>query len=280
VPDKDKTKDKATFGELLDALIGVASHRMPEQHVRGVYFAQRLKVNTFRFSSMRSGRVPVNDHILAVIIDMFGIGDRVDFRIFYEPTVDAFLARLKEAGVGTYGANQRHGLCQLLFNASRDSPYSIRFSQIVGPPPARGPLGILERKPNQLQVLKIGSQVKIACSGPEGRNLIVLSANPEAEVSVLMPSLLAPATRYPGKLVTLPTSDDYSFIDVKNDPNRHRLYALWTDDQVAALLRQRLDLDKDADDLDDRTAGAMARLISAEPEARRAVAARDYVVER
>lgn len=281
----DQSERKATFGDKLDALIGVVGHRMPASHVTGVYLAEQLGITPPQFTRKRKGHTPVNERELSIIIDVFKVGAQVDFRIFHEPDVDSFLLRLKEAGVGTYGASQRYSLCQLLYNSSRRSGHSVRFSRVVAPPARRGPLGLREDADDGRPVLRIGGRVNIECAGPEGRNLIVVtttlvSASREPEISVLMPSLFAPETRIEGRTVVLPTARDFEAFDVTSDPGDHRLYAAWADDQVVERIRENLDPLYGVKNMDDRTAGAVAALISAVPGERRAVAACDYVVER
>lgn len=272
--------DDTTFGAKLDALIGVVGHRVPASHVTGVFLAERLKVSPEQFSRKRTGNAAVNERDLCVIIDLFGIGSQVDYRVFQEPNVAALLDRLKEAGVGTYGANQRYGLCQLLYNASRGSRCSVRFSRIINPRSVRGPLGLAANNTAGGPVLMVGGRVIIECTGPEGRNLVVLTASREADISILMPSLFAPDTRMAGKVVTLPTAPDFDYFDVLTDPGEHRLYAVWTDDQVVGAIRENLDPLEGVKKMDDRTAGAIARLISNVPKDQRTAAACEYTVER
>lgn len=129
-------------------------------------------------------------------------------------------------------------------------------------------------------VLRIGGSANIECIGPEGRNLIVLSATRDAEISVLVPSIFAPDTRMPGKAVSLPTAPDFDAFHVTSDPGDHRLYSICGDDQMAGRIRDNLDRMHGVKTMDDRTAAALGALLSAIPMSRRAVAACDYIVER
>jgi len=276
---------QTTFGAKLDALIGVTGHRMPCSHLTGVYLAGKLGISASQYSRKRSGLIPVTERECCILVDEFRIGSQVDYRVFLEPDVDSFLARLKEAGVGTYGADRRSALCQLLFGASLQSRYKVRFSRVIGPFARRGPLGLAEHGKDSVPVLRIGGRVNIECAGPEGRNLVVLSTSldygrRDTAISILMPSLFAPDTRVAGPKTTLPTDRDLDAFDVTSDVGEHRLYALWTDDQVVAAIRRAPEVLTGVVDMDDDTAGAVAALVSAEPPERRAVATCDYVVER
>lgn len=269
-----------TFGAKLDALIGVTGHRLASSHVTGVYLAKRLGINESQFTRKRNGEAPVNEREMCIIIDTFGIGAQVDYRIFLEPDVDAFLSTLKEARVGTYGSNQRYSLSQLLFNASRISKQSVKFSRIIGPFAPRGPLGLAQQGTGHQTTLKIGSRVNIECVGPAEHHLVVLTADRDAKTSVLMPSMFAPETKVSSKRVTLPTSRDFDTFDVTPDPGSHRLYAIWTDEQLASVLHRNFDPAEGVKDMDDRTAMAICKLFTAVPIEKRLVAACDYVVEK
>lgn len=269
-----------TFGQKLDALIGVVGFQMPTHSVSGVHIAKYvLKISPAQFARKRTGNAPMSEQELCKIIDHFKIGAFVDYRVFGEPDVDSFIARLKAAGIGTYGASQREQLCQILFAAGRGSRHRIRFSRIIGPFSQRGPLGFPDGDDEGRAVLRSGGRVNIECEGPEGRNLVVLTVDQRSNISVLMPSLFAPDTRVPGRIVTLPTVRDLDTFHVKSDPGPHRLYALWTDDQVVQVVRRALDPMEDVHDMDDATAGAVSKLLRNLPESARQVAICDYVVK-
>ena len=278
--DAGETARPATFGQKLDALIGIVGFQMPTHAVSGVHVAKHvLKISPAQFARKRTGNAPMNEQELCKIIDHFKIGSFVDYRVFAEPDVDRFIARLKEAGVGTFGARQREQLCQILYVAGRGSPYRIRFSRIVGPFTRRGPLGLPDGEDEGRVVLRSGGRVNIECEGPEGRNLIVLTVDQWTNISVLMPSLFAPDTRVPGRIVTLPTARDLDTFHVKSDPGPHRLFALWTDDQIAQVICKALDPMEEVKDIDDATAGVVVKLLRSMPEAARQVAICEYVVK-
>lgn len=278
--DLGETVRPTTFGQKLDALIGVVGYQMPTHSVSGVHIAKHvLKISPAQFARKRTGNAPMSEQELCKIIDHFKIGPFVDYRVFGEPDVDSFIARLKEAGIGTYGASQREQLCQILYAAGRGSQHRIRFSRIIGPFSQRGPLGFPDGEEEGRAVLRSGGRVNIECEGPEGRNLVVLTVDQRTSISVLMPSLFAPDTRVPGRIVTLPTARDLDTFHVKSDPGPHRLYALWTDDQVVQVVRKALNHMEDVNDMDDATAGAVAKLLRNLPETARQVAICEYVVK-
>lgn len=277
----DETERRhATFGQKLDALIGVVGYQMPTHAVSGVYIATEvLRISPAQFARKRTGNAPVSEQELSKIVDHFKLGLYLDYRIFHADTVDEFLDRLKEAGVGTYGASHRHQLCQLLYRASQRSRARIRFSRIISPFASRGPLGFPEGNAENRAVLRSGGRVNIECEGPEGRDLMVMTVDEKMSISVLMPSLFAPETRVPGKVVTLPTSRDYETFHVKSDPGPHRLYALWTDDLVVQVVRKSLDPLEDVKDLNDGAVGAIVKLLKGQPEETLIAAVCDYVVK-
>jgi len=267
-----------TFGDKLDAIIGVLGYRMSARAVSGVHLAgQVLKITPQQFARKRTGKAPVTEHEMSKLIDHFQIGGLVDYRIFHEPDVPAVLDRLKAASAGTFGATQCHELCQLLFSAPR-SGCKVAFSRIVGPFSLRGPFGPPSDRDDGRPILRVGGGVNIRCEGPEGTNLIVLSADQSMAISVLMPSVFAPDTRIPSGIATLPTVREYDHFKIQHSLGAHRLYALWTDDQVAQVVRKGvLPLDE-VRTLDPTTAGTMVRLLGNLPRECLRVAHCDFVV--
>lgn len=278
--DAGETIRPATFGQKLDALIGIVGYQMPVRSVSGVYLSKNvLQISAAQFARKRTGNAPVSVQELCKIIDHFKIGRFVDYRVFEEPKLEGFIARLREAGIGTYGASQREQLCQILYAAGRGSDYKVRFSRIFSPFSQRGPLGFPDREDEGRTVLRSGGRVNIECEGPEGRNLIVFTADQRANISVLMPSLFAPDTRVAGRLITLPTARDLETFHVRSDPGQHRLYALWTDDQIAQIVREAVDPVADINEMDDATAGAILKLVGYLPATALQVAICEYVVK-
>ncbi|MBN9021144.1 MAG: hypothetical protein J0H08_03435 [Rhizobiales bacterium] len=273
----DRT-ETVTFGDKLDAIIGVVGYRMSARAVTGVHLAgQVLKITPQQFAKKRTGRAPVSEHEMSKLIDHFQIGGLVDYRIFQQPDVDGVLAALKEASAGTFGASQCHELCQLLFGAPR-SGCKVGFSRIVGPFSLRGPFGPPSDRDDGRPILRVGGGANIRCEGPEGCNLIVLSADQGMTVSVLMPSVFAPDTRVPSGTATLPTVPEYDHFKIQHSLGAHRLYALWADDQVAQVVRNGVMPLDEVRTLDPTTAGNMVRLLRNVPRERLRAAHCDFLV--
>lgn len=267
-----------TFGDKLDAIIGVVGYRMSARAVSGVHLAsQVLKITPQQFARKRTGHAPVAEHEMSKLIDHFQLGGLVDYRIFQEPDVASLLSRLKAVSAGTFGASQSHELCRLLFSAPRNG-CRVSFSRIVGPFSLRGPFGPPSDRDDGRPILRVGGGVNIRCEGPEGGNLIVLSVDQSMAISVLMPSVFAPDTRVPSGIATLPTVPEYDHFKVEHSLGAHRLYALWADDQIAQVVRNGvLPLDE-VRSLDPTTAGAMVRLLRNLPTEHLRVAHCDFIV--
>ncbi len=267
-----------TFGDKLDAIIGVVGYRMSARAVSGVHLAgEVLRITPQQFARKRTGKAPVTEHEMSKLIDHFQLGGLVDYRIFQQPDVDGVLAILKEASAGTFAASQCHELCQILFSAPRNG-CKVSFSRIVGPFSLRGPFGPPSDRDDGRPILRVGGGVNIRCEGPEGGNLIVLSADQSMTISVLMPSVFAPDTRVPSGSATLPTVREYDHFKIQHSLGAHRLYALWTDDVVAQVVRKGvLPLDE-VRTLDSTTASAMVRLLKNLPREHLRAAHCDFVV--
>lgn len=252
---------KPTLGEFIDALSGVIGHQVPANLFLGTVLADALGKDPAQFSRMRNSRTASPLELLK-LLRVFRLERAVDYRIFDNPDIDSFLADLRSAGVGIYGGSSRAQLLGLLSKAAKAGKASIALEVVSRPVMRARGLGPPEEDDPSIPVLVQGTRVRLVCTGPANRHLIILQHVGEGEVEILMPSRVAPRTQVSQAVTMIPTPEsDLDVLTVRTEPGFCRLFAAWVDATVAERLHLALAEDRDTTALDDPTATALCRLL-------------------
>lgn len=252
---------RPTLGEFIDALSGVIGHQVKPSMFLGTVLADALGKDPAQFSRMRNSRSASPLELLK-LLKVFRLERAVDYRIFDSPDIDGFLAELRRAGVGIYGGSSRAQLLGLLSKAAKTGKASLTLQVVSRPVTRARGLGPPEAEDPEIPVLVQGTSVRLVCTGPANRHLVVLQHVGEGEIEILMPSRVAPKTRVTQAVTVIPTPDsDLDVLTVRTEAGYCRLFAAWVDATVAERVHLALAEDRDTTGLDDPTASALCRLL-------------------
>jgi|GEM_PF-1720065 len=227
--------DTPTFvlKEKLSALEGIIGHQRHERCFVQNHQAKYLGLDSAQWSRKVNGETRIRESELAKLIELFDLGPRLDYRLFFAPTLETFLGLLEAAGVGTYGGSFRTRLCNLLHSRARICRNRIRVIS-TRQTAQRGGIGRAVAKRPEPPILHYNEEVRVVCEGPIGRYLVLLNTSYSGGVTVLTPTEADPLQFTTTSIVTVPDSGAEPF-KVQAESDDFYLYALWTDVDTARL---------------------------------------------
>jgi hypothetical protein len=280
-PAEDRTAappdELRTLGDRLKLLEGIVGHQLPARHFVQKEVAKMQGLDAPAWNRRLKGTSPVRELELAKLVDIYRLGPEIDFTIFFETSRRRFLARLKDARIGTYGGSTLTLLCNRIRRASLEpanKAYRVRL-QTVRSRAIRGGVGRPREEPLHRYSVAMGDSVRVVCSGPPGRALVLLNAAVSGRVWLLSPTGYAPQAQSQAEPLTVP--DDLSDpFTVDGPAEQYYLYALWTDSGTASLFQH---VEQHQDELTDDAAATLLKRLEAIEEPL-AAAFFNYGVER
>ncbi len=159
------------LGQYIDALAGIIGHQHRAQVFTGRHIAQRLGIDAAQWTRKRKGQSAIHPAELARLVDLFQLGPRLDYRLFFAADLDEFLHLLSQAQVGTYGETVTSKLVRLFWQQSMNSRLAISLDETFqkSHPSAKN------RTPgkNVPHAVSFGSKMSIDISGPENQKCYV-----------------------------------------------------------------------------------------------------------
>jgi hypothetical protein len=274
----DSDSDEAkTLGERLKLLEGIVGHQLPARHFVQKEVAKLLGLDAPAWNRRLSGTSPVRELELAKLVSIYRLGPEIDFTIFLETSRRRFLARLRDARIGTYGGSPLTLLCNRIRRASLEpanKAHRVRL-KVVRSPATRGGVGRPRDEQPHRHVVAMGDMIRVACSGPVGGALVLLNAAVSGRVWLLTPTDYAPQAHSSAEPVVVPDELSAPFT-VDGPPEQYYLYALWTDAGTASLFQHA---ERHEDELTDAAAAILLKRLEAIKEPLAATCL-NYSVER
>jgi hypothetical protein len=266
-----------TLGDRLRLLEGIIGHQVPARYFVQKEVAAILGIDAPGWNRRLNGTSPARPMELARLVDLYKLGPEIDFTIFEEANRDRFLARLKDAQVGTYGASALTLLCNRLRRAATEPQNKANRVklQTYRSRETRGGVGRPQGEPIDRTAFRIGDLVRVICAGPANRALVLLNATINGRVWLLTPTDYAPLA-YSGQEPLIVPDDLSDPFEIQRPSEQYYIYALWTDADSASLFQH---VERHEDELTDNSARTLLRRLDAVKEPL-AAAAFNYTVGR
>ena len=225
---KSSRKD-TEFGNKLDYLEGILGAQLPMECFQKKFQANWIETGAEQFSRKRNGTEAVSNRALAKLIDLFQIGEKIDFQVF-RLELKAFIQALVDAKVGTHGnstSQKQRQLLLSLYNANH--PVAIcRASAIRAGGIGGDPAGA------EVPQFRVYDRVYLHVPVPADGHLLVLNDTTNTnELTCLMPSTFAPETAVTGNSVRVPTQQhELPYFKIGGPTGFYRIFAIWTKENL------------------------------------------------
>jgi len=159
------------LGQYIDALAGIIGHQHRAQVFTGRHIAQRLGIDAAQWTRKRKGQSAIHPAELARLIDLFQLGPRLDYRLFFAADLDEFLHLLSQAQVGTYGETVTSKLVRLFWQQSMNTHVAISLDETLKK--SRSPTKNRAPRKRAPHAVSFGSKISIDVSGPNNQKCYV-----------------------------------------------------------------------------------------------------------
>lgn len=267
------------LGERIAFLEGILGHKRELADFRNERLGGVVGAVREHFGRMRQGDAAISNGQLGRLIDFFELGPDIDYRIFRGP-FDEFERGLRENRIGTFAGVALDVACsELIALAKRPDAPSMRISLRRLNAVRRGGLG-LPSEPIDLAVsLFLDDKVDMEVRPPAKGHLVILSHHLGVDLTCLMPSVMAPKTDVGSRGLTVPNSPTYEHFRVRGPCGGHRVFAVWTDKEIALPWRNESKSDDRLDAVSADQAGKLVKSLAQLKVGASAVAYQDYVVQ-
>lgn len=215
------------FGSKIAALEGVIGYQFPASFFRNNQIAHWFGISSPELSRKFSGKRPVQNRELSILIKQYQLSNAFDYSLFMKP-LEEFKEALKAARLGTYGAHASADARHVLYSRGKTNRSRIRIRAFEDERRSGG-IGPIDGSPDDLAMFKIGQQVFIEVEVPGAGQLIVLNEKVGEEIFCLKPSSYSAHLEAREGVVRLPDADVSPYFRINAPAGPYRVTAIWAD---------------------------------------------------